>query len=74
MSLIAVPAVRSGLYSPLEQLRGQFSVRVTGDGRWGSKVDAALSDLLSLLRSPECEGEKAIVFSQWPEVRQRNLI
>ncbi len=59
-----------------EGVTENFSVRVPLEavrGQWGSKIDALLRDLLSLLASPECDGEKAIVFSQWVEVTAPSL-
>ena len=49
--------------------RAQFSVPVeTHYGQYGTKIDAVITDIMSFLASPEYETQKAIVFSQWPEV------
>ena len=37
-------------------------------GRWGTKVDQLIRDLLQLTHDPQRCAEKAIVFSQWIEV------
>lgn len=38
-------------------------------GKWGTKVDTLVMDLLELTQDAERQDEKAIVFSQWIEVR-----
>lgn len=50
--------------------RGVASLRqrLLVKGRWGTKVDALVGDVSLLLRDSARSGEKAIVFSQWPEV------
>lgn len=40
-------------------------------GRWGTKIDALIADILLIVTDPLRLDEKAIVFSQWSEVRKR---
>jgi hypothetical protein len=56
-------------HAALEQLQQEQGPRVRLVGKWGTKVDRLVSDLLQLVNSTNHTDEKAIVFSQWTEVR-----
>jgi hypothetical protein len=45
-----------------------FTTNVVIRGEWGTKIDALLRDIIGFLHTKTCDGEKAIVFSQWVEV------
>jgi hypothetical protein len=46
----------------------QHPARAKLIGKWGTKVDQLVLDLLQLTADPDRLEEKAIVFSQWVEV------
>lgn len=43
-------------------------------GQWGTKIDAVVGDIIEMLSNPDSRQDKAIVFSQWIEVRLVGLI
>jgi hypothetical protein len=64
-SHVAVPQE----HAAQEQLQQGQGPRVRLVGKWGTKVDRLVSDLLQLVNDTSRAEEKAIVFSQWTEVR-----